>query len=123
MLFLFNDRIVELDSPEARLSSRWRSLGCGDPAGLMARDALEFVQRVWREHDDDGMQLDAELICDLGALIVAKTGANAALFQSKRNGRCEPRLTVLPEAILAALMVQRAAGGPVDLGEVWREAA
>ena len=50
MLFLLNDTIAEIDIPEIHLSKRWKSLGCGDPHGMRAREALEFVTRVISDH-------------------------------------------------------------------------
>ncbi len=123
MLFLFNDRIIDVDAPEMRVSRSWRALGCGDPAGLLARDALDFARRVWSDHQREGLRLDDELLGDLAALIISKTGANAALFQSHETGPCEPRLTVFPETILAALFNQRADTANIDASFVWADAA
>ncbi|MEL6258039.1 MAG: hypothetical protein AAFQ67_03150 [Pseudomonadota bacterium] len=123
MLFLFNDQVVELEAPEARLIGRWRSLGCGDPACLMAREALDFVSRVWADHVNGGFELENDTLLDLAALVVAKTGANAALFPATGRLDAEPRLTLLPEAILAALAANRDGRGLVDATGVWRSAA
>lgn len=126
MLFLFNDRVLDLDAPEARLMQRWRSLGCGDPRELMAREALDFVRSVWRHHERERETLPGDLMLDLAALIVSKTGANAALMPTSLSGDgagSELRLTVLPEPILGALAADRKKGGVVDAEGVWRAAA
>ena len=124
MLFLLNDKIAEIDIPEIHLSKRWKSLGCGDPYGMRARDALDFVTRVVADHVREGIPIDTVLIQDLGSLIIAKTGANAALFPAQDGNVSEPRLTILPEAILRTLK-QRAEkeGTPPDIAEIWPLAA
>ena len=119
MLFLLNDRIVDVDAPEARLARRWKTLGCGDPRAMMARDALDFAKAVIASHRANEMVLEADLADDLAALIIAKTGANAALFVS--NG--EPRLTLLPESILASLADRMEKGDEVEVEEIWPKAA
>ena len=50
MLFLMNDQITEIEIPEMHLAKRWQSLGCGDPYGMRAREALNFASRVVGEH-------------------------------------------------------------------------
>lgn len=124
MLFLLNDKIAEIDIPEIHLSKRWKCLGCGDPYGMRARDALDFVTRVIADHVREGMPIDTVLVQDLGSLIIAKTGANAALFPGRDARVGEPRLTILPEAILRTLK-QRAdqEGRLPDLEEIWPLAA
>ena len=52
--------------------------------------------------------LRAEGLDDLAALIIAKTGANAALFPVHDGRVAEARLTILPEAILDAVDALRA---------------
>jgi hypothetical protein len=70
------------------------------------------------------MPIDTVLIQDLGSLIIAKTGANAALFPAQDRSVGEPRLTILPEAILRSLK-QRAEqeGTPPNIKEIWPLAA
>jgi len=119
MLFLLNDQIVDVETPESRLARRWKTLGCGDPRSLMARDALEFAKAVVDSHRADDAQLDQELLGDLASLIIAKTGANAALFLTIG----EPRLTLLPANILANLQDKMNEGENVEVEEIWPKAA
>ena len=119
MLFLLNDRILNVDAPEARLARRWKTLGCGDPRSMMARDAIEFTKAVIESHRVNEMDMEAELSDDLAALIIAKTGANAALFIQGS----EPRLTLLPEGILATLADRMEQGDEVEVAEIWPKAA
>ena len=124
MLFLLNEQIVEVAIPEIHLSKRWKVLGCGDPASMRARDALEFVARVVAAHAEEGVPMEPALVEDLAALIISKTGANAALFPiaGKRVG--EARLTILPETILASLRERHVHDGQApDLKEIWPLAA
>ena len=119
MLFLLNDRIVNVDAPEARLARRWKTLGCGDPRTMMARDAIDFTKAVIESHRVNDMVIDRDLAGDLAALIIAKTGANAALFIANN----EPRLTLLPEGILASLADRMEKGDEVEVAEIWPKAA
>jgi hypothetical protein len=120
MLFLLNDQIVELPIPEVHLSKCWKALGCGDPYGMRAREAIDFAARVVSQNINDGVTLDTELVKDLASLIIAKTGANAVMFPTVG----EPRLTILPDAILGSLRdraEQEEAG--IDVSSVWPLAA
>lgn len=119
MLFLLNDQIIDVEAPEARLVRRWKTLGCGDPRSLMARDALEFAKAVIDSHRSSDSKMDNELIGDLASLIIAKTGANAALFLSTG----EPRLTLLPSNILATLQDKMNEGEAVEVEKIWPKAA
>jgi len=119
MLFLLNDQIIDVEAPEARLARRWKALGCGDPRALMARDALDFAKAVVTSHRVNETDMDAELMGDLAALIIAKTGANAALFLSKG----EPRITLLPANILSTLQDKMDGGENVSVEEIWPKAA
>jgi hypothetical protein len=124
MLFLLNDQIVDIEAPEIHLSKSWKALGCGDPMGMRAREALEFASRMVAVHVQEAMPLSAELVRDLGSLIIAKTGANAALFPVYGKVMGEPRLTILPESILASLKERHAANGTApDLAQIWPIAA
>lgn len=123
MLFLLNRQVVEVDIPEAHLARRWKVLGCGDPYGMRAREALDFTYRVMREHEDAGDEIDEALSQDLAALLIAKTGANAVLFPSLESADAEPRLTILPEAILQSLRKHLENGEVLDIGLVWPLAA
>ena len=119
MLFLLNDRIIEVDAPEVRLARRWKTLGCGDPRAMMARDALDFAKAVVDSSRANQIELDVEEMGDLAALIISKTGANAALFLDSG----EPRLTLLPEGILASLSERLEQGQDMAMEEIWPKAA
>ncbi len=123
MLFLFNDVIVDVETPETHLARRWRALGCGDPLALRAREAIEFVQLVWQDHRQQGAELDADLAKDLASLIISKTGANAILLLDPAAARPEPRLTMIPETVLEALRNRPAQDASVDIELFWRHAA
>ena len=91
---------------------------------MRAREALEFVTRVVADHVREHMPMDEVLIQDLGSLIIAKTGANAALFPVLESTVSEPRLTILPEAILRALKQRtEQEGTPPNIAEIWPLAA
>ncbi|MEM0985911.1 MAG: hypothetical protein AAGJ32_06675 [Pseudomonadota bacterium] len=100
MLFLLNDRVLDLELPEHRLARRWRIIGCGDPTALRARDAVDFVRQVIDDVRGAGEDLTVECALDLAALIVAKTGANAAQFVPKASGPSEPRINSFAEEVL-----------------------
>lgn len=102
MLFLFNDRVIDVDLPENRLQKCWRRLGCGDPHQMRARDAIDFARAVVDQSVSDAVALTDDTIKDLAALIIAKTGANAVQFVPRVTGPSEPRLsTIAPEALEA----------------------
>ena len=75
MLFLLNDQIADVAIPEIHLSKRWKVLGCGDPAAMRAREALDFVSRVVAEHVREGVRLEETLVEDLAALIIAEASS------------------------------------------------
>jgi hypothetical protein len=87
MLFLLNEQIVDVAIPEIHLSKRWKVLGCGDPASMRAREALEFVARVVSAHVDEGVTMEVSLVEDLAALIIAKTGRECGPVPGKREAR------------------------------------
>lgn len=124
MLFLFNSTILDVEIPESRLANGWRSLGCGDPGAMMGSDAVEFVRAVMESHAKEGMDPDRELQMDLAALLIAKTGANAAIFVPLPGGTIEPRLTQLPPRVLQTLRSE-ADGDQLaqPLETVWANAA
>ena len=103
MLFLFNNRVIDVAMPEARLNQVWRTLGCGDPARLTAADAVDFVKRVIEQTGREGLADEDGLRGDLAALLIATTGANAATFLRGEDGQLEPRLSVFPEPVLEGL--------------------
>ncbi|MDJ0922625.1 MAG: hypothetical protein QNI84_15965 [Henriciella sp.] len=96
MLFLLNDMIVEIDQPELHLQTVWRSMGCPDPRGMRAQDAVEFVQKKLA----GGYPLNADEARNFAALIVAKTGANSLIFKPTASGTLEPRLRHVPTLVL-----------------------
>ncbi|NBC21740.1 MAG: hypothetical protein GVY06_11970 [Alphaproteobacteria bacterium] len=116
MLFLLDSRVVEVEMPEIRLARRWRILGCGDPHGLRARDAIDFARAVMDESRADGGEIEPEIACDIAALIISKTGANAAQFVPCENGTSEARLDTLPEDVLSAFQSARSATDGRDSG-------
>lgn len=124
MLFLFNTKILEIEMPEYRLAQAWRTLGCGEPGGMRGVDAVNFVRAVLESHAQEGLEPDAGLQADLASLLIAKTGANAAIFVTGNSGSIEPRLTQLPPRILQALKAE-ADGDNVScpIEEVWANAA
>jgi len=97
MLFLLNDTVIEIDAPEARLLSRWRDIGCGDPRSLRAHDAVEFVQRHYQSLADEKPE---DALLDLAALIIAKTGANSLILKPTASGGLEPHLRDVPPMVL-----------------------
>lgn len=102
MLFLLNDQVIEVELPEQRLERRWRTIGCGSPHSMRARDALEFVRAIIDQSRRDGTGLDEDTAQDIAALIIAKTGANAAQFVPVQDAPSEARLTVIEEPVLQA---------------------
>lgn len=100
MLFLLNSTIIDVPSPEIHLRSCWRRLGCGSPETMRAQDAISFVQSRIEDELKTGAALDPELVLDLAALVVAKTGANSLTFKSTPSGKLEPRLQHVPRLVL-----------------------
>lgn len=124
MLFLFNATIFEVEFPEIRLANGWRSLGCGDPAAMRGSHALDFVRAVMESHAREGLEIDRDLQMDLASLLIAKTGANAAIFVPLPGGGIEPRLTQLPPRVLQTLRSEADGDLVVQpLEDVWANAA
>lgn len=119
MLFLFNKTVVELDAPETHLLKHWKRIGCGDPATLLASDAVDFSIMVVNDVINDGHELEPETIGDLAALLVTKTGANAVLF----TGANEARLNVLPEIVLQGIKAELTGDVAADVNSLWPEVA
>lgn len=117
MLFLLNRTIVDVDNPEHHLAQNWRRIGCGDPVRLLADDAVKFAAMVYNEHICDGIELEAETLQDIAALLITKTGANAASI----SGQQTVRLNVLDDVILRGLYDQFGSGVPGD--QIWTDAA
>ena len=119
MLFLLNSRIIEIDAPELHLSRYWKRLGCGEPSALLASDAVDFSVMVVNAHLNEGIELEPDVELDLAALLISKTGANAALF----NGTNAAKLNALPEAVLVGLAEQLSGREGAEVEEVWAGAA
>lgn len=123
MLFLLNDRVTSIEAPEMHLLKRGATLGFEDLHAMRAREAIDLVRARLQACHDAGIRADDALITDLAALIIAKTGANAALFPVHEGRVIEPRLTILPETILEAIRTRLAEGGTADLQQLWPRAA
>jgi len=117
MLFLLNREIIEVEAPELYLAQNWRRIGCGDPVSMMASDAVNFSIMVVNTHLKEGIEMGAETMLDIAALLVTKTGANAALF----TGTEEARLNVLNDVVLENLRGGRNFDGASE--DVWTNAA
>jgi len=123
MLFLLNEFVTEIEAPELRMLKRGPVLGFEDVHAMRAREAIEFARDKLQTCFDAGAAPDAVLVADLAALIIAKTGANAALFPVHEGRVSEPRLTILPEAILDAVRSRIAEGNVPDFRQIWPRAA
>lgn len=123
MLFLLNEYVTEVEAPELRLLKRGPVLGFEDAHSLRAREAIEFARGKLQSCHDIGEGPGEILIADLAALIIAKTGANAALFPVHDGRVSEPRLTILPESILEAVRARIAEGGDAGIRNIWPRAA
>lgn len=119
MLFLLNKTVIAVDMPEAHLAQNWKRIGCGDAASLSASDAVKFAVMVVNEHIHDGIELEAQTVKDLAALLIAKTGANAALF----TGTNEARLNVVSEAVLQGLHDELGQSGRAATASLWDKVA
>ncbi len=122
MLFLLNDVVTEIEAPEMRLLVRGGSLG-DDIQGLSPRETMERVRARLQAIHDRGQIPDRATVDDLAALIIARTGANAALFPVHEGRVAEARLTILPEAILEAVRARLAEDHRPDMGAFWTRAA
>lgn len=122
MLFLLNDIVTEIEAPEMRLLIREAVFG-GDVQALRPREAMELARGRLQVLHDRGQVPDQTVVDDLAALIIAKTGANAALFPVHDGRVAEARLTILPEAILDAVRTRLAEGRGTDTGAFWTRAA
>lgn len=122
MLFLLNDRIIDVPAPEAHIHRRWRILGCGEPTRLLPDDVMQFTQSVIRQSYRECVELCDQTLQDLAALIITVTGANAALIHANREGG-GPRLARLPEGILATLRARSEEDGEVVVADIWQKAA
>ncbi|MFN3214193.1 MAG: hypothetical protein ACE37M_13900 [Henriciella sp.] len=100
MLFLLNDKVIEIPAPEAHLLERWREIGCGDPRQLRAHDAVEHAANRYQELLETQSEDDRELLADIAALIIAKTGANSLILKPTASGSVEPHLRDIPPLVL-----------------------
>lgn len=123
MLFLLNDRVTWIETPEIHLLKRAAALGFEDLHAMRAREAIDLARARLQACQDEGRRPDDALITDLAALIIAKTGANAALFPVTDGIVSEPRLTILPETILEAISTRLAEGNLPDFQQIWPRAA
>lgn len=123
MLFLLNEYVTEIEAPELRLLKRGAILGFEDIHSMRAREAIELARSRLQACHDAGAAPDTGLVDDLAALIIAKTGANAALFPVHEGRVSEPRLTILPESILDAVRARLAEGVKPDIRQFWPRAA
>lgn len=123
MLFLLNEYVTEIEAPELRLLKRGPILGFEDAHAIRAREAIEFARSRLQACHDQAAAPGEALIADLAALIIAKTGANAALFPVHEGRVSEPRLTILPESILEAVRARIAEGGDPGIRQIWPRAA
>lgn len=111
MLFLLNDTVIEIETPEARVLGRWREMGCGDPRKLRASDAVDFVKQALRPWVGQTAAADDELLKDLAALIISKTGANSLILIPTPGGQFEARLKDVPPLVLETFQAGAANDG------------
>jgi hypothetical protein len=126
MLFLFNDRVLDIGNPNVRLLANWPELGCGRPDLLFAREAIDFARAVVMDSDEFGV--DEAIYMDCAALLAVKTHANAAFFIRKIGehdiARVEARLNYIPEEHLKKVRDQKKpVGGHASLVPLWVRAA
>ena len=119
MRFLLNNHVVEIEAPEWHLDRYWKRLGCGDPSALSAEQAVQFAVMVVNDCLLDGQEIADDTKLDLAALIISKTGANAALF----DGTNSARLDRVSSAILERLAGFLAGGQSQAISNYWTEAA
>jgi len=100
MLFLLNDKVIEIDAPEAHLMQRWRAIGCGDPRQLRAQVAVETAVQLFAKLQQASTNDQATGRRDIAALIIAKTGANSLILKPNAAGGFEPRLRDIPPLVL-----------------------
>lgn len=126
MLFLFNDRVLEIGDPEVRLLANWQELGCGRPDLLFARDAVDFAKAVVIDSDQFGV--DEAVYADCAALLAVKTHANTAFFIRQAGeedaSRVQARLNLIDEEHLKRVRNQRRpVVGHASLEPLWVRAA
>lgn len=100
MLFLLNDKVIDIETPEARVLGRWRDMGCGDPRHLRAHEAVEFVKTKLTASAADRNPLDDDVLQDLAALVISKTGANSLILKPTAAGDHEVRLQDIAPLVL-----------------------
>lgn len=100
MLFLLNNKVIEIAAPEAHLLQRWRQMGCGDPRLLRAHEAVAFATDRYGASRTAG-DIETDLTDqDIAALIIAKTGANSLVLKPNASGGFEPRIRDIPPLVL-----------------------
>lgn len=95
MLFLLNDYVVSIGSPEVHLMQNWRTMGCGHPRDIQAQDAIDFAVSAVAAGP-----VSHDMAINLAALIISKTGANSIILKPAVSGGLEPRLRHLPPLVL-----------------------
>lgn len=100
MLFLLNETIVDVAVPEVHVQQRWKAMGCADPRTMRAQDAISFVQTKFEKHGQGRARLSEEMLRDMAALIITKTGANSLILRPTASGGLEPRLRDVPPMVL-----------------------
>ncbi len=126
MLFLFNDRVIEIGDPHERLKANWQEMGCGHPDELLAREALDYARAVLVDSDQEGF--DEDTCADCAALLAVKTFANTALFL-RAAGEHNPDKVVLnlhfvPEPCLVEIRTRSDnSGSHASLEPLWVRAA
>jgi hypothetical protein len=123
MLFLLNDTIIEIDAPEIHLLKRSAAFGGRDVHGLRAREALDLAREKFAQSLGKTSGPQHDILADIAALIISKTGANAALFPVSGHSVAEPRVAALPEPVLEALQSRLAAGAEPGIAAIWQRAA
>ena len=113
MLFLLNDKVIEITAPEAHLMQRWREIGCGDPRLLRAQAAVEFAVKHFLAGQASASSDLLAVELDIAALIIAKTGANSLILKPTPAGAFEPRLRDVPNLVLETY--QRGAANDRDV--------
>lgn len=71
-------------------------MGCGDPRVLRAQEAIDFTA----EYVGALRNIDQDIVLDVAALIISKTGANNLTLKPTASGKLEPRMRDLPPMVL-----------------------
>lgn len=122
MLFLLNDVVTDIAAPEMRLLHRQPAFR-DDVLCLTASEALALARQRLQALHDRGLMPADNLIDDLAALIISRTGANAAFFPVSGRRVGEARLGLFPEIVLQGLLDRRRRAGGADQACFWMQAA